>query len=600
MPAVTTDAEVLAERITVLFRQTPMAVAVAAVNASLMAAILLADGVAPAAWWLGCVLVVVVARLGLAWAWWRDPARRARARHWGRLGSCGAGAAGLVLGAGAAWLWPQSETSQLLWVFLVGGMCLGAAGLHHAYAPAALAFILPAALPLVARYAMSGSDHGLAAAGMILVGIAALSVSAWRASGDFGTHLRLRLDIARQARELDAMNSRLREEMARHRATEASLRQAQKMEAVGQLTGGIAHDFNNLLTAVLGSLAMLRKRLPDGDARALRLLDNALEGARRGAALTQRLLAFGRRQALNPSAVDLPALVRGMRALLHSVLGGAVHVRTDFPPDLPAVFVDANQLELALLNLTANARDAMPGGGEIVIAAAEQVVPAGDPAGLPPGRYVVLSVADAGEGMDDATLSQAMEPFFTTKGVGKGTGLGLPMVHGLAAQSGGRFLLRSVKGAGTEAELWLPRAGAMATAPRPTAGPAPRGDARRGTVLLVDDDPLVLASAAAMLEDLGHQVVEAATGAIALDLLRDGRRIDLLVTDFAMPAMTGLQVAAAARQLRPGLPVLLATGYAELEGEGPAGLPWLLKPFEQEALARAVEACLEGVPLGSA
>ena len=594
-----TDAEIEVERVAVLYRQMPMAAAVAMVNAALMTTILLgSDGDRRALGWLAAMVLVATLRLLAARAWRRDPAARAHARLWGRIGLAGASAAGLVLGAGAIWLWPQSETRQLLWVFLVGGMCAGAAGLHHAHLPTLLAFVLPAALPFVARYALEGTERGFGAAAMILVFLAAVSVSALRSSCEFAANLRLRLDLARQARELDAINSRLREEMARRRATEASLRQAQKMEAVGQLTGGIAHDFNNLLTAVLGSLAMLRKRLPAEDARAARLVDNALQGAQRGAALTQRLLAFGRRQSLNPAAVQLPALVRGMAELLRGALGGGVHLRVEFPPDLPPVFADANQLELAVLNLAANARDAMPGGGEIVLSAAERQVAADEAPGLLPGFYVVLSVADAGEGMDEETLAQATEPFFTTKGVGKGTGLGLPMVHGLAAQSGGRFVLRSTRGVGTVAELWLPRAEApVPGGERGTTAPTPaRG--RRGTLLLVDDDPLVLASTAAMLEDLGHRVIEAASAPEALEKLRDGLEVDLVITDYAMPGMTGLQLADALRRLRPGLPVLLATGYAELQGEGSQGLQRLDKPFEQAALARATDACLGGVGAG--
>jgi signal transduction histidine kinase len=597
----TTEAEIEAERVAVLYRQMPMAAAVAMVNAALMTAILLGtEGDHRALVWLVAMVLVAALRVLAVWGWRRDTAARANARRWGRIGTAGAFAAGLVLGGGAIWLWPQSETYQLFWVFLVGGMCAGAAGLHHAHVPTLLAFILPAALPFVARYALEGTERGFGAAAMILVFLAAVSISAWRSGCDFAANLRLRLDLARQARELDAINGRLREEMARRQATEASLRQAQKMEAVGQLTGGIAHDFNNLLTAVLGSLAMLRKRLPADDARAARLVDNALQGAQRGAALTQRLLAFGRRQSLNPAAVELPALVRGMAELLRGALGGGVHLRTEFPPSLPPVYADANQLELAVLNLAANARDAMPGGGEIVIAGVERQVAAGEAGGLPAGCYVVLSVTDAGEGMDEATLAQAMEPFFTTKGVGKGTGLGLPMVHGLAAQSGGRFLLRSTRGVGTVAELWLPRAEAAAPERRRERGVPALPPARRGTLLLVDDDPLVLASTTAMLEDLGHRVVEAASGAEALDRLRDGAAIDLVITDYAMPGMTGLQLAEALRRLRPGLPVLLATGYAELRGEGTDGLPRLDKPFEQAALARATDACLGGVGAGTA
>ena len=358
-----------------LYRQMPMAAAVAMVNAALMTAILLGtEGDRRALVWFVAMLLVAALRLLAVRGWRRDPAARAHARRWGRIGTAGAFAAGLVLGGGAIWLWPQSETYQLFWVFLVGGMCAGAAGLHHAHLPTLLAFILPAALPFVARYALEGTERGFGAAAMILVFLAAVSISAWRSGCDFAANLRLRLDLARQAQELDAINGRLREEMARRRATEASLRQAQKMEAVGQLTGGIAHDFNNLLTAVLGSLAMLRKRLPADDARAARLVDNALQGAQRGAALTQRLLAFGRRQSLEPSAVELPALVRGMAELLRGALGGSVRSTHRFPPDLPPVYADANQLELAVLNLAANARDAMPGGGEIVIAGVERSV----------------------------------------------------------------------------------------------------------------------------------------------------------------------------------------------------------------------------------
>ncbi|MCB4821603.1 ATP-binding protein [Roseicella aerolata] len=543
--------------------------------------------------WCAAMVLVAALRLLSARAWRRDPAARDRTGFWSVIGCCGTFAAGLALGGGAAWLWPASETWQLFWVFLVGGMCAGAAGLHHAHLPAVLAFILPAGLPLVARYALEGSERGLAAAAMILVFLGALTLSACRSSREFAANLRLRLSLAQQAQALDAANQRLREEMARHRATEESLRQAQKMEAVGQLTGGIAHDFNNLLTVVLGSLALLRKRLPEGDERAARLLENALQGAQRGAALTQRLLAFGRRQVLNPALVELPKLVQGMADLLRGALGAGTHLRCDFPPGLPPVHVDANQLELALLNLVANARDAMPRGGEVAISAEERQVMRGEPGGLPPGPYVVLSVADAGEGMDEAVLAQAMEPFFTTKGVGKGTGLGLPMVHGFAAQSGGRFTLHSARGVGTVAELWLPRAGAVpAGRPEPQAAPLPA--TRRGTVLLVDDDPLVLASTAAMLEDLGHVAVEAASGPAAIELLRGGVQADLVITDFAMPGMTGLQLAEAVRRIRPGLPVLLATGYAEVQEAVLPGVPRLPKPFEQAALARAVAECLSG------
>ncbi|MBI0534793.1 response regulator [Roseomonas sp. KE2513] len=401
---------------------------------------------------------------------------------------------------------------------------------------------------------------------------------------------------------LRAALENLRRETRQREAAEQRVRQAQKMEAVGQLTGGIAHDFNNLLTAVLGSLQLLRKRLPAGDERATRLLENAFQGAQRGASLTQRLLAFSRGQALRPAAVDLVELVRGMSDLLRSSLGTGVKVETKFPLGLAPAHVDANQLELALLNLAMNARDAMGGQGggqggsqgQLTIFAREERVQEGGE--LPEGHYVVLGVTDNGVGMDEATLARCVEPFFTTKGIGKGTGLGLSMVYGLAAQSNGRLVLRSRLGEGTTAELWLPRAQPAAPAlPEPSASeaarPRPEGFGRR-TVMVVDDDPLVLASTGSMLEDVGHAVVEASSGRQALEILRAGAKVDMVLTDQVMPGMTGVQLGAELRRLWPGLPVLLGTGYAERAELLGSGLPLLAKPFQQAELVAAVEACL--------
>jgi signal transduction histidine kinase/FixJ family two-component response regulator len=374
-------------------------------------------------------------------------------------------------------------------------------------------------------------------------------------------------------------------EVEERERTQEQLRQSQKMEGLGKLTGGIAHDFNNLLTAVLGSLELLRKRLPPDDERAARLLANAETGAKRGAALTQRLLAFGRRQTLMPVPVDLPVLVHGMSNLLSSALGSGVDVETRFPIGLSPVLVDANQLELALLNLAGNACDAMAGSGTCTIAAREESDAAA-------GTFVVLSITDTGTGMDQATLVQATEPFFTTKGVGKGTGLGLSMVHGLTAQSGGKLVLRSAPGEGTTAEIWLPRARAAAAPQtlRPVVVTEPRPEfARPCTVLVVDDDPLVLASTAAMLEDLGYTSLQAASGHQALQILREGARVDLVVTDQTMPGMTGVRLAAEIRLFRPDLALLLATGYADRVEVMECGLPVLSKPYDQATLAQAIE-----------
>ncbi|QDO96877.1 PAS domain S-box protein [Ferrovibrio terrae] len=385
------------------------------------------------------------------------------------------------------------------------------------------------------------------------------------------------------------MTDKVKTQQALERAQQA-LFQSQKMDAIGQLTGGVAHDFNNLLMAIIGSIELLKKRIPEHP-RVTPLLENAMQGARRGAALTQRLLAFARKQDLNLRSIDLPALVRGMTDLLRRTLGPSITIDTQLPETLASIQADANQLELALLNLTMNARDAMPQGGSIVIAAREETVPDGAPAGLlVPGRYVCLSVADSGEGMDEATLKRAAEPFFTTKGIGKGTGLGLSMVHGLAEQSGGRLVLKSETDKGTTAELWLPLAHATAVRNEASPAGAAQSATRPLTVLAVDDDRLVLMNTVAMLEEMGHTVLEATSGPQALEILRQHATVDLLITDEAMPQMTGLQLAKTVRIERPNLPIILATGYAEVPRD--AMLPKLSKPFFQEDLARAVAAAV--------
>ncbi|WP_372617621.1 ATP-binding protein [Falsiroseomonas sp.] len=372
------------------------------------------------------------------------------------------------------------------------------------------------------------------------------------------------------------------------KAAEAKLREAQKVEALGQLTGGVAHDFNNLLMVVLGNLGLLRKRLPP-DPRLVRLLDGAQQGAERGAALTQRMLAFARRQELRPAAVDLAQLVRGVTPLLERSAGPTVRIEADLREDLPPALVDANQLELALLNLVVNARDAMAEGGRVVITAAAAEAPSPEaPPELLPGRYLRLALSDTGVGMDAATLARATEPFFTTKGVGHGSGLGLSMVQGLAQQSGGGLTLRSRPGEGTTAEVWLPRAGAESPQPSgPMAEQAPSlGPPRR--VLVVDDDPLVAAGTAMMLEDLGHSTLVATSAEDALLQLDRDPMVDLVLTDHAMPGLTGLELAERLRVERPAMPVALATGYAELPPSATSWLPRLNKPYRQEELARLV------------
>jgi PAS domain S-box-containing protein len=372
--------------------------------------------------------------------------------------------------------------------------------------------------------------------------------------------------------------------------TREALFQAQKMEAVGQLTGGIAHDFNNLLTAIIGSLEIASRRVSDQSIK--RLIDNAMSGAQRGAVLTQRMLVFARRHELNLKPIDISSLVRGMGEILDRSLGPSVLIETRFPINLQWVKTDPNQLEMALLNLMVNARDAMPSGGLVVIAAQPKAV-VEDQGQLHPGPYVCLSVTDTGEGMDEETLSRAVDPFFTTKELGKGTGLGLPMVQGFVQESGGRLVLKSQKGQGTTAELWLPVAEKLPVGTAESKAAEPSKNDPMLTVLVVDDDALVLTNMAAMLEDLGHTVFEATSAHEALAILRRERTIQLVVTDQAMPHMTGLHLIEQIRIGWPDLPVVLATGFAELPpGIDPLQIT-LAKPFRQHDLQQAVRAALE-------
>jgi PAS domain S-box-containing protein len=371
--------------------------------------------------------------------------------------------------------------------------------------------------------------------------------------------------------------------------TKEAFFQSQKMEAIGKLTGGVAHDFNNLLSVVLGSLALAQRRLKEG-ADVSGLIGNAIKAAERGASLTQRMLSFARKQELTLEPVDLSDLVRGMAELLQRTIGAGIMIDTRFPLILPPVRADARQLELALLNLAVNARDAMKQGGTITIAAqGKSLASAQD--GLAPGAYVRLSVIDQGEGMDEKTLAHAIEPFFTTKGVGKGTGLGLPMVQGLAHQSGGAFVLKSAPGMGTTAEIWLPVATKQADDAQVEVINTELGAKPAATdpliVLAVDDDPLVLENTTMMLMELGHQVLQAQSGAEALAIV-ELHRFDLLITDYAMPGMTGEELTERVLAKQPALPVLMVSGYASLPEGIQSSVRRLAKPFKEQELYHAI------------
>ena len=378
------------------------------------------------------------------------------------------------------------------------------------------------------------------------------------------------------------------EERTRERETAlAQVHEMQKVESLGQLTGGVAHDFNNLLMAVLGNLCLVGKYTAD-DPKITRLVDSAIKAAERGATLTKRMLAFARRQELKPEIIDVSQLVGGMVDMLRHSLGPETEIITEFSPGRLTARVDPNQLELALLNLAINARDAMPDGGKLIIAARRETVATGDVPGVPAGDYICISETDNGHGMDEATIARAAEPFFTTKDAGAGTGLGLSMVDGLVAQSGGVMRIKSRPSLGTTIELWLPLWHGRSTA-RAEAPARPQGaHGQAFHVLVVEDDEMVAAGTLAMIEDLGHSVTEAPSAAVALDILQSREDIDIVVTDHAMPGMNGTELAGRIRQNWPGLPVVLVTGYADLPNGSDPSLPRLNKPYKQQELGELI------------
>jgi PAS domain S-box-containing protein len=391
----------------------------------------------------------------------------------------------------------------------------------------------------------------------------------------------------RDQQELKRLNETLEQRVAERgeelvRAQEA-LRQSQKLEAMGQLTGGIAHDFNNLLTPIIANLDLLQKRTDN--LRDRRLIDLALKSADSAQILVQRLLAFARRQALQPARVEVAALVEGLADMIGRTLGPRIRIALQLSPDLAPVLADPNQLEMAILNLSVNARDAMPLGGTLAIKAENDIV-ASESEGLAPGAYVRLSIVDTGVGMDEQTCARAVEPFFSTKGVGKGTGLGLSMVDGLASQMGGAFRLSSAPDQGTTATLWLPVwTGRRAEAPTPVLRPARTGTT--GIALVVDDHDLVRVSTAEMLGDLGYEVVQAGSGEQAAEMIGDGLRPDLVVTDHLMPGMSGVDLVRLVHARLPLIPVLLVSGYSDPAGI-PRGIPCLTKPFRRAQLAEQI------------
>ena len=423
----------------------------------------------------------------------------------------------------------------------------------------------------------------------------------WTAVPDDGLIYAVARDITQErmaVEELGAANRQLLRQIHEREQVEATLQQMQRLEAVGQLTAGVAHDFNNLLTVVLSNASFLardivREAPPE---RVLKRIANIREAGERGARLTVQLLAFSRRQRLEAKPTNLNETVASMQDLLQSTMGGSISIEVRLLPELWSALVDPTQIELIILNLAINARDAMEVGGSLVVSTHNEAVTTRHPRpeGPEPGEYVVLSVSDNGSGMDDEVVARAFEPFFTTKEVGKGSGLGLAQVYGFAKQSGGGVVIETAAGQGTTVKVYLPHA---ASAPpvletSESADPGAPTPVATRTVLVVDDDSAVREVTLLMLEDLGYRVVEAASGGAALELLEQHPEIALLVADFAMPGMNGAELARVVLQRRPTLPIIFVTGYADLAALGSLKADIIQKPYGQEVLAEKVRLAL--------
>ena len=405
---------------------------------------------------------------------------------------------------------------------------------------------------------------------------------------------RLEVQVRERTAELEDALARLRAETAERERAEASLRQSQKMEAVGQLTGGIAHDFNNMLTGIIGSLDLMRRRIAADRLDDLdRYMDAATTSAERAASLTQRLLAFSRRQSLDPQPLGINLLIQSMAQLIDHALPEQVELSVALGEQLPTALADANQLENAILNLVLNARDAMPDGGRLTVETALADLDAAHVAtrpGLPPGRFVVVSVSDTGTGIPPELLEKVFDPFFTTKPQGQGTGLGLSMVYGFAQQSGGSVRIHSQPGLGTSVKLYLPitTAAPLAASARPSAAAPGAGE----RVLVVEDDPSVRMLVREVLEELRYEAVEIADPTAAVPLLASDARIDLMISDVGMPGMNGRELADVAREHRPDLPILFITGYAEnatlRAGFLSTNMSMMTKPFSLDELANRI------------
>ncbi len=586
-------ARIRAARVGAVYERLGVSLAITVVSGAAAATALAAGGVSRLVWaWFGLVLILAGLRLAALSAFRRDAAL-ARIGLWGRLAVGGAMASGLLWGLGAALL-PSVEISapgalvgHVVMLLLLGAMCAGAATVHAVHAPTALAFIIPAGVPPALRLAMQGDGRHLLMAAVVLLYILVLALVARRSCRQFDETFRLQIALARRTEELDEANARLRTEIADHRATGESLRQAQRMEAIGQLTGGVAHDFNNVLAVIGGNLQLIARRA-EGNPDIRRLAAAAERAAERGARLTASLLSFSREQPLRPETVDLNERIREFAPLLRRTLDGRMELALELAPGPLMALLDPAHFQAALMHLVINARDASPAGRQLTIATS--LLPSDDASaeGGHPGPFACVRVIDTGPGMAPEVASRAFEPFFTTREVGQGSGLGLSRVHGFAKQSGGTARIESVEGGGTAVSILLP---AQVLQPADDAAPpaAKPDGCGAGRVLLVEDDADVRDVLQESLTSSGWHVISTADGAAARAVLESGVPLDLVISDVVMPGeLSGVDLVRIAATLRPDLPVLLISGYpaATLAAQGAdeRELNLLRKPFTHAEL----------------
>ncbi|HEY1413689.1 MAG TPA: ATP-binding protein [Rhodopila sp.] len=446
------------ERLWSVFRHAPLTLSVTVLNAVLVATVLApADGARLSAGWAAAIAAVSAVRWFGGRRFLRRRPEETSCRRWATFSVLGALTTGVLWGGGSAVLFPAAEWYQVFLSLVVGGMCAGAITVNAAHVPTAVAFILPAALPLAASFLAQGPAWRVSAL-MVVIFAAALCMIGLSAHRTFGYRIRSQLALDRERQKLSAANVRLVEEAAQRRTAEATLFQVRKMEAIGHLTGGIAHDFNNLLQVIVGNTSLIQRLAQDNE-RILDYAQVAEQAAVRGADLIGSLLTFARRPSMDPVPVDINALLEEFEPLLSRTLGGTTRFEIVLAPDLPPCQTDPAQFQSAVLNLVINARDAMPSGGVLTVTTGLMRLGAADLAGNPeasPGRFVSVSVRDTGAGMTAAVMARVFEPFFTTKDVGKGSGLGLPQVYGFVRQAGGHIALVSTPNEGTEVTLWLP------------------------------------------------------------------------------------------------------------------------------------------------